>query len=243
MDDSKFAKPSGLTGDWVTQSQLHFWHDDNPFAVKQLIEKMTRFLLQREAAAEGLAYAGGTPSYPEPRAVRLVFEAVIGGRKLYGLTIVSTSARNWVTEENHLKAHNRVTAFWSGKLQVTQDFDVSAASQAAFEECKRESIALEAVPVEDPAPIQAVQKEILAALRAGKEFRTAHHEGGTQLFFDGKAFVRSDYGEDPKTETFAGDAAMIACLRSFYDWEARRDTHPNKPPELAIWKYIQNQLR
>jgi hypothetical protein len=247
MDESKFAKPTGLTGDWVDERETFFWHEGNPFAVKHAVEKMTGMLLQRDPADEPhLCYRGGHASGPEPREVRLRFEAVIGSRRLYSLRVKSTSPRNWVTEENHLKAANRAFAYWCSQLPAAAaagiDWASASAEQLARDE--RESIALETVAAfEDPAPINAVQTEILDALRAGMSFATAHHEGGTHLFFDGKVFVRSDYGEDPNTETYPDGAAMLVCLRKFYDWESRRDTYPHKPPELAVWKYIQSQLR
>ncbi len=98
-------------------------------------------------------------------------------------------------------------------------------------------------PVDDAAAIAALQSEVLAALRSGCGFTTAHKEGGTRLYFNGSVYVRSDYGDQPNThEVYRDDAAMIRCLRNFYDWPARRDVYPLQPRELDVWNYIRGQL-
>jgi hypothetical protein len=98
--------------------------------------------------------------------------------------------------------------------------------------------------VEDPVPVAAVQRQVLDALRAGMGFFTAGKEGGSHLFFDGQVYRRNDYGEEPnRSEVYADDAAMTACLRAFYDWDARRDAYPHPKPELDVWRYILGQLR
>lgn len=91
--------------------------------------------------------------------------------------------------------------------------------------------------------VQGLQQEVLAAMRAGMGFATAHKEGGTHLFHDGRVFVRKDYGDQPNIrETYPSDEAFIQCLRQFHDWNARRDVYPDQPPELAVWQYIRSRL-
>jgi len=79
--------------------------------------------------------------------------------------------------------------------------------------------------------IQEIQKSILDDLRNGKFFRTAHHKGGTHLFFDGKDFVRRDYGVEESTKRFATEAEILDCIREFYDWESCKETYPHRPPD------------
>jgi hypothetical protein len=95
---------------------------------------------------------------------------------------------------------------------------------------------------EDPAPIAAIQQDILAALRAGKVFRTAHKEGGSTIFFRGSSYRREDYGEEPDRQTYPTEQALLVVLRNLYDWESRRHIYPHRPPELDVWNYIRNQL-
>lgn len=245
---SKFVEPANFSGDWVDQRQVHFWHDGHPIAVKYVVEKITATLLQRDQSdARQLSYCGCSDGSGTPREVCLRFEAVIDSRKLYSLQVKRSTPKKWASEAEHLRAAGRTMAFWSAKLFIASpDIAWSRASSALYDQCRRESLALEEVmanAVEDPAPIAALQKEVLDALRAGMGFFTANKEGGTHLFFNGRVFVRSDYGDEPNVnETYAADAAMVACLRRFFDWESRRDWYPHRPPELDVWKYIKGRL-
>jgi hypothetical protein len=36
---------------------------------------------------------------------------------------------------------------------------------------------------------------------------------------------------------------MLSFLRSYFDFDARRDTLPHKPPETEIWKFIGYQFQ
>jgi hypothetical protein len=121
------------------------------------------------------------------------------------------------------------------------------ASRAALETVILETVAAEdaaARIVEDPAPIAAVQREVIDALRNGMGFFTSNKEGGSHLFFDGQVFKRNDYGEEPNlSEVYADDASMLTCLRRFYNWDAQRDSYPHPQPELVVWQYIRGQLR
>jgi hypothetical protein len=50
--------------------------------------------------------------------------------------------------------------------------------------------------------------------------------------------------EEPNlSEVLADDAAMRACLRRFYDWDAQSDSYPHRKPKLAVWTYILGQMR
>lgn len=71
------------------------------------------------------------------------------------------------------------------------------------------------------AAISAVQQEILAALRAGAEFRTAHKEGGTTIRWQRGRFVRQDYGDWSERAEYTDEAAFLAFLERFFEWESR----------------------
>ena len=249
-DDPKFSEPSDAVGDWsVTRSAL-FEHADEPPVVKYRIEKLTVQLLRRDpvAAASTLSYSGSSSGGGHPSAVRLELTAVMGGRKLYRLTSERTAPKRWEDEAKFTDECDRRFAFWCSKLPIAASTaEWASASPAALEQVVRDSVATEdaaARIVEDPAPIAAVQHEVLAALRDGQGFFTASKEGGSHLFFDGQVFRRNDYGEEPNVnEVYADDAAMIACLRRFYDWESRHSNYPHPVPELQVWTYIRGQLR
>jgi hypothetical protein len=122
---------------------------------------------------------------------------------------------------------------------------LNAASQELYDQRAREAVDKEvrrASEKEDPAPVMALKKEILAELRNGKSFRTAHHEGGTYIYFDGKTFVHSTYGEEESLKALGTDDEALDCIRELYDWESRKGSYPHPPPELDVWGFIQRQL-
>ena len=248
LQDSKFCQPTDLGGDWRDSRQFHFWHDQDPFAVKHVIETMTGTLLQRDAEDAGhLAYAGIHVIGNRRCALRLRFVAVIALRNLYSLQLDSTAPRKWVTHLSFMDDLERMELHWRSQRVLTDDgIDWRCASPSLLDQRMQASLALEAEVVncvEDPAPVAAIQNAVLAALRAGREFRAINKEGGTTLSFHGGSFLRTDFGEAPRSEVIPTDEAMLACLRHFYDWDSRRDSYPHCPPESDVWRYIQDQLR
>lgn len=91
----------------------------------------------------------------------------------------------------------------------------------------------------DPA---ATQRAILDAMRAGARFSIAHKEGGTTLRFDGRGFVRADFGDFPSSERFAGDAQFLAFLRRFFDAEISRHVWPEQLREADAWRLIYRRM-
>ncbi len=48
----------------------------------------------------------------------------------------------------------------------------------------------------------------------------------------GSQFVREDYGGSGLVETFDDEAALLAFLRTFYDWETSKGFYPDRVPEF-----------
>ena len=67
----------------------------------------------------------------------------------------------------------------------------------------------------------AIQQEILTALRAGAEFRTAHKEGGTIIRWRDGRYVREDYGDWNESAQYTGEAEFLQFLWRFFEWESR----------------------
>lgn len=253
-DHPKFSKPTNATGEWKVVREAFFEHDDGPTAVRFMIEKLTVQLLRRESvdiAAPALRYSGTSGAGGHPSTVRLELKAAGQGRNLYLLICERTAPKRWEEERKFTDDCDRRFADWCAKLDTVSKQAVAtrlaSASRALLECTIFNAVAAEdaaARIVEDPVPIAAVQAEVLAAMRAGMGFFTANKEGGSHLKFDGKAYRRVDYGEAPLlNETYADDAAMLVCLRAFFDWESRSDTYPHPKPELDVWKYIRSRLR
>jgi hypothetical protein len=251
----KFRRPTDAVGDWQVQHHTCFEHDSAPTAMKRRIETLTGQLLQREPldlSLPTLRYAGRSSAAGHPSAVQLELVGVgagsHSGRFLYALHNERSAPRRWEDEQRFTADCARRFAHWCAQLPLVADRQAwPHAPREALEQCVHDVVAAEdaaARVVEDMAPVVALQREVLDALRGGKVFFTAGKEGGSHLFFDGTVFRRNDYGEQPELSfVYADDAAMVDALRRFYDWDARRDSYPHPKPEREVWLYIRGQLR
>lgn len=93
------------------------------------------------------------------------------------------------------------------------------------------------------ASVEAVQQEILSAMRSGASFSTAHKEGGTVVSFQSGRFIREDYGEVQSRVEFPDESAFLDALRNLYQWETSRSFHPEQPSEYVRWKLILRMLQ
>jgi hypothetical protein len=100
-----------------------------------------------------------------------------------------------------------------------------------------------AVPVREDEEIRALHQAIVAAMKAGAWFATAHKEGGTRIAWTASRFRREDYGDYPGRITYAGEVEFLAALRRCFDWQVSRDTWPAKPTETAAWRGILGLLQ
>ena len=241
-------EPMALVGEWMDARETYFWDDRSPWAVKHAVEKMIGVLLERDwEDGERLASRGRTTSGGEGRGFRLRFEAVLGNRKLYSLRVESTASRKWWTEEKFLEGAARAFSHWRAQLEAPVGaISWEDASWERYREVQEDSVAIAREAGgqrDDPATVLALQKSVIAGLRAGHSFHSSHKEGWTSICFDGRAFVRYDEGKHPKSERFSREAQLLACVRHFYDGESRQETHPHRPSEVEVWKYILKQLR
>lgn len=101
----------------------------------------------------------------------------------------------------------------------------------------------EPAPIREGEEILALQQAIIAAMKAGAWFATAHKEGGSRITWTGSGFRREDYGDFPDRIAYASEAEFLAALRRFFDWQVSRDTWPVKPTEIAAWRGILGLLQ
>lgn len=92
------------------------------------------------------------------------------------------------------------------------------------------------------ADIPNVQDEILSSLRHGASYVTSHQEGGTRIRWNGRGFVRTDFGETQKTEEFTDPTVFLDFLRRFLHHEISRHCHPDPIPETDAWRLILRKL-
>jgi hypothetical protein len=90
----------------------------------------------------------------------------------------------------------------------------------------------------DSSSIQAVQREILAALRRGKVLTNCHKEGVTKMSFERDRFVQSTEGDYSCREEYQDEAKFLAAVWTTHSWRVTGGTNPKLSPELDVWKGI-----
>ena len=128
---------------------------------------------------------------------------------------------------------------WTREFKSSPPPDPAEGSVERYRLLAEETLAAEAhLP-----DVTAVQQAILTAMSKGATFSTAHKEGGTRISRQGARFVRADYGESDRVETFNGEADFLAFIRKFYDWETSKSVYPDKVPDFDAWRLILRLLR
>jgi len=235
------------TDNWTRDYSTYFWGSAHLLQVKFEIEKTARLLLARDAAQIAqLTYSGSDNPPYIGREVQLRFEAALPKGNWYSLHVSAWVPRAWYTEVEFRRNADRAWESWVRNLQTAPSLGLlDSASRELYDLRVREAVEEEARIAsrkEDPAPIIALQQEILAELRKGRSFRTAHHEGGTSIYFDGKTYVCSEYGEVESLKALGTENEALGCIKELYDWESRKGSFPHHPPELEVWGFIKRQL-
>jgi hypothetical protein len=235
------------TENWERDYSAYFWDFADVFQAKFKIEKITGVLLKRDTAqTTKLTYSGSDIPPFIGRDVRLRFEAALPKGNWYSLQLSAWVPRTWYTEARFREYADTAFNYWTRNLQTAPSpGPLDSVSQELYDRRVREAADEEArlaSQKEDQAPVIALKQEILAELRKGRSFRTAHHEGGTSIYFDGKTFMCSVYGVEESLRVLRTDDEALDCIRDLYDWDSRKESFPHRPPDLEIWRFIQRQL-
>lgn len=234
---------------WKFRLEARFTDTRPVLDVKFDIEKRVRRILLRDPERPALVFRDTSTSYTTPggtSTVELRLEAAYDTQNLYALEADFAEASDPAKEKKW--EENVRTAFDRGTSGLTLTDTCAPCSADRYQQVMQETIAREydlanRVNPEEVAAIRAIQDAILSAMRRGKSFATAHHEGGTNIRCIGPVFVLQDYGESNDREEFSDAEKFLLRLRKFYDWESRRDDYPHAPPEVDAWKFIERQLR
>lgn len=235
------------TDNWERDYSAYFRGSANILQVKFEMEKATRMLLRRDASqTERLTYSGSDIPPFLGRDIRLRVEAALPDGNWYSLLVSAWVPRTWYTEAEFRRNADKAFEFWTRNLRTAPSpGGADPGSRDLYDQRVRGALEEEARLAgeeEDQAPVTALKQEILAELRKGRSFRTAHHEGGTTIYFDGKTFVHSTYGEEESLDVLATDHDALDRIRALYDWDSRKGSFPHPPPELEVWRFIQRQL-
>ena len=234
--------------EWTRQYFTWFWDQRTPYAVQHDIERRTGTLLPRDPSqTHPLIYVGLETYFELYGRIELRFEASTLNGTLYSLRFDAACGRDLCDEAEFLADSERAFYYWLRDIHVTQDpGEIEFAAGERYDRLVRMTLEFEARQAairEDPEAIAAAQQAVLTALRAGKCYALGHSEGVTRVQFEAGVLVHRQLGVENSVKTYTTEADMLAFLRSYFDYDACKDTRPHKPPEVEIWKYIGYQLK
>jgi hypothetical protein len=90
--------------------------------------------------------------------------------------------------------------------------------------------------------VAAIQQTIIAAMKDGARFCDSHKEGGTNIFWKGEQFVRSDYGDNPDKQHFTDEIEFLKMLRQFCHWDVTRNSGKDQLSEIDTWRLIMRRM-
>ena len=242
--------PSGR--EWNHCCFSFFWGQETPNAIRHEMEKRTGVML--EPAPPGthpLAYAGMHLARDLRGRIELRFEAAALHALLYSLRFDAARPHGRFGEARFVADAQKLFDQWLRGIRVTQNpGDISFAEGEHYLRLVTAALDFEAgrsaVP-EDQAAVSAAQQAVLGALRGGRRYvRLLGGPEGTRsilIHMEGATLVKREIGEQESVETYGTEARMLAFLRAYFDFEARRATFPQKPPETEIWEFIRYQLK
>lgn len=170
---------------------------------------------------------------------KLGYEAALPETNGYSLRVEeSWSAMPANSHDYFRKSADGWIQFWTRNFKLGEP--VAAGEGSAEQYAKIRDEALEAEARLESVPV--IQQTIVAAMKRGATFSTAHKEGGTILKWVDGQFIRSDYGEDPDLKKFADETEFLEALHQFYDSETSRAVYPDKVSDLDAWKLILRKL-
>ncbi len=228
--------PKALPDNATSASHLLHFRDKRPPQAIQAALESTLVAPMRSVHENGrLTYHATVNVTGSAYVFVLRFEAALARTYAYSISIEVSWANMPTTHHDYFR---KSCVSWFGFW--TREFTSAPAPGPGDNDTARYTAACEAARLAeaDLATVPALQHAILAAMRAGASYATAHKEGGTVIRWDCRHFVRSDYGESNEYQIFPDDAQFLAFLRRFYDWEIARNTAPDKLSDLDAWRLI-----
>jgi hypothetical protein len=232
---------------WSQRYFTYFWDQRIPQEVQFDLETRTGVLMPLQPGIGPLSYLGGRRSYDLTGPIELRLEGCGVNGNLYSLTFHAAQERKISERTKFLTRSEMAFQKWMCDLNTTSSADgLKLGSGERYEQlvqAAREWDAHQATIIEDPAEIAAAQKAVLDEFRAGKGFFRTNKEGAHWIRIEDGVFASRSIGEDESVTYYQTEPEITAYLRQHFNWDARRDTLPHKPPEAEIWKYIGKQLK
>jgi hypothetical protein len=219
---------------------LHFRDARPPQEILPVMEENIVKVFSTSTKDGRLAYSAQAKINGAQYTFDLHFEAALPGVNCYSLRIeASWSAMPANSHEYFRKTAGGWIDFWTRSFQRGEPVKAGEGSVELYTRLCDEALQAEA----RLGSVPAIQQAIVAGMKRGSTFFTAHKEGGTILKWSDGCFIRSDYGESSELKKFADEAEFLKFLRQFYDWDTSRAVYPDKVPDLDAWKLILGKLR
>jgi hypothetical protein len=215
----------------AAHATIHFRDRRAPHEIQFELEKRLKILFRPlgEAGWRATPKVNGCPY-----ALELSFDAALPSENCYTLRIDADWSRFGPEHHDYFrKSFDSWIRFWTGPYrQETEPRDPGSRERYAALAEQSRNVEAHLRGLED------VQREILSRMRNGAYYATSHKEGGTNIRWQGSAFVRADYGESNDRVTFLDDASFLRFLRQFYDRETGSAIYPEMPSDFDAWKLM-----
>ncbi|MFO1502076.1 MAG: hypothetical protein U1G07_27505 [Verrucomicrobiota bacterium] len=219
---------------------LHFRDPRPPQEIQFLLERALMTLLPPALEEGKLVFRANAKISGTQYSLTLKYEGALPRVHAYSLR----AEASWGDQDPQRYEAGRKSAeswfgFWTREFRPCSPPSPGEGSTTRYRSFSEATLEAEAAL----SSVEAVQQAIVAAMKAGASFATAHKEGGTNIRWLGGRFVRADYGESEERREFRSEAEFLQFLRQFYDWETSRNTYPAKVSDLAAWRLILRLLR
>lgn len=215
--------------------EIHFHDPRPPHEIQFELERELMLLLPPTLEGDALLFRAAGKVNGSPHAFALRFEAALPATNAYTFRAeVSLEGTAPAERERAAKSLASWFGLWTRTFKRAEAPTRDAGSRDRYHALAGQALNSEA----HLGTIAAVQQAILAGLRAGGTFSTAHKEGGTVIRHSWGHFQRADYGEWTTSERFVSEATFLAFLRKFYDWQTSQHIYPEKVPEFVAWKLM-----
>ena len=218
---------------------LHFRDARPPQEILAVMEDNLTKVFSTSTQDGRLAYSTQAKINGAQYTFDLRFEAALPQTNCYSLRIdASWSALPANSHDYFRKSAGGWIDFWTRSFKRDKTVEAGEGSPERYAQLREEALQAEARL--DSVP--AIQQVIVAGMKRGATFSTAHKEGGTILKWSDGRFVRSDYGDCPDLKKFSDETEFLKFLQQFYDWETSSAVYPNKVTDIEAWKLILHKM-
>ncbi len=214
---------------------LYFWDDRTPTRVQEILERKVLVVFEPHLVDGQLQFHAVAKYSHVVYHFRLYLEAADEGNHCYAL-FVDTSLEGHSEESR--KSIKGTSASWF--KYWTSEFSEGPKNSASLYDSAYYRVQSDAVfeAERQLSSIPLIQSQILDGLKRGGHFSRSHKEGGSRITWNGRNFIRTDYGDDPGMEVYRSESEFFDKLYLFLHWEVTTHAGSNDGGEINAWRLI-----